>query len=38
MKYIEFDESREFDLVLLGRIAIDFNPAYSEEVKEERCV
>lgn len=35
MKYIEFDESREFDLVLLGRIAIDFNPAYSEEVKEE---
>lgn len=35
MRYIEFDESREFDLILLGRVAIDFNPAYSEEVKEE---
>ena len=35
MKYIEFDESRKFDLILLGRVAIDFNPAYSEEVKEE---
>ena len=33
--YIQFDESREFDLILLGRVAIDFNPAYSEEVKEE---
>ena len=35
MKYINFDESRELDLILLGRVAIDFNPAYSEEVKEE---
>lgn len=33
--YIQFDQSREFDLILLGRVAIDFNPAYSEEVKEE---
>ncbi len=35
MKYIEFDESRPMDLVLLGRVAIDFNPAYNEQVKEE---
>lgn len=26
MSYIEFDKSREFDLILIGRIAIDFNP------------
>lgn len=26
MKYIDFDESREFDIVLMGRVAIDFNP------------
>lgn len=35
MKYITFDEARTLDLILLGRVAIDFNPAYSEEVKEE---
>ena len=35
MKYIEFDEPRPMDLVLLGRVAIDFNPAYNEQVKEE---
>jgi len=35
MKYVEFDDSRTFDLVLLGRVAIDFNPAYNEQVKEE---
>ncbi len=35
MKYIEFDESRPLDLVLLGRVAIDFNPAYNDQVKEE---
>lgn len=35
MRYVEIDESREFDLILLGRVAIDFNPAYSDEVKEE---
>lgn len=26
MKYIEFDDTREYDLILLGRVAIDFNP------------
>lgn len=26
MKYVEFDKKREFDIVLLGRVAIDFNP------------
>lgn len=35
MKYVEFDESRPLDLVLLGRVAIDFNPAYNDQVKEE---
>ncbi|WP_317854888.1 5-dehydro-2-deoxygluconokinase [Chakrabartyella piscis] len=31
MKYIEFDENRPLDLILLGRIAIDFNPSEDEE-------
>ena len=35
MKYIDFEEGRKFDLILLGRIAIDFNPAYTDLVKEE---
>ncbi|MEY8353439.1 5-dehydro-2-deoxygluconokinase [Lachnospiraceae bacterium 54-53] len=35
MRYVAFDETREMDLVLLGRVAIDFNPAYNEQVKEE---
>lgn len=35
MKYINFDESRPMDIVLLGRVAIDFNPAYNDQVKEE---
>lgn len=35
MGYIKFDDSKEFDLILLGRVAVDFNPAYSDEVKEE---
>lgn len=35
MKYIEMDENREYDLILLGRVAIDFNPAYNDLVKEE---
>ena len=35
MKYVEFDQSRPMDLVLLGRVAIDFNPAYNDQVKEE---
>lgn len=26
MKYIEFDPVKKFDLILLGRVAIDFNP------------
>ena len=35
MKYVEFDRSRPMDIVLLGRVAIDFNPAYNDQVKEE---
>ena len=35
MGYIEFDLSRPMDLILLGRVAIDFNPAYNDQVKEE---
>ena len=35
MKYIEFDETRPLDIIMMGRITIDFNPAYSEQVKEE---
>ena len=35
MGYIELDEKRPLDLILLGRIAIDFNPAYNEQVKED---
>ena len=26
MKYIEFDSDKKYDLILLGRVAIDFNP------------
>ncbi len=35
MAYIDLDQTRPLDIVLLGRIAIDFNPAYSEDVKED---
>lgn len=35
MSYISFDQSKEFDLLLLGRVTIDFNPAYNDQVKEE---
>lgn len=35
MKYIEIEQDRPLDLILLGRIAIDFNPAYCKEVKED---
>jgi len=35
MKYLEFDITRKFDLVLIGRVAIDLNPAYNDQVKEE---
>ena len=32
---MELDESRKFDIIFLGRVAVDFNPAYSDLVKEE---
>ncbi len=35
MGYMDFETGRKLDLILLGRIAIDFNPAYSDLVKEE---
>ena len=35
MNYIEFDSGRPLDLILLGRVAIDFNPAYNDRVKED---
>ena len=33
MKYLNFDASRPYDLILLGRVAIDLNPAVSEGFK-----
>ena len=30
MKYVSFDETRPLDLILVGRVAIDFNPAEEE--------
>ena len=35
MNCIEFNEARPLDLILLGRIAIDFNPAYNDQIKED---
>lgn len=35
MRYIEFDPSRPLDIIIMGRIAIDFNPAWNEQVKED---
>lgn len=35
MGYINLDDSRPLDIIFLGRITIDFNPAYSECIKEE---
>ena len=35
MNYIEFDSKRPMDLILLGRVAIDFNPVYNDQVKED---
>ncbi|MFV0364835.1 MAG: 5-dehydro-2-deoxygluconokinase [Suipraeoptans sp.] len=35
MKYFELDESRKMDLVLVGRVAIDLNPAYNDQVQED---
>ena len=26
MRYIEFDNTRKYDIILMGRVAIDFNP------------
>ncbi len=26
MGYIQFDQTKEFDLILVGRVAVDFNP------------
>ena len=26
MGYVEFDEDKKFDIIFLGRVAIDFNP------------
>ena len=26
MEYLSFEQGRKYDLILLGRIAIDFNP------------
>ena len=34
MNYIEFEQNRPMDLILLGRVAIDFNPAYNDQVKD----
>ena len=33
MKYLNFDNSRPLDIVMIGRIAIDFNPATTEDFK-----
>ena len=30
MNYLNFDTSRPYDLILLGRVAIDFNPSEDE--------
>lgn len=35
MGYLELDEKRPLDIIFLGRVTVDFNPAYSEYVKEE---
>ncbi|MDR1349278.1 MAG: PfkB family carbohydrate kinase, partial [Zoogloeaceae bacterium] len=35
MNYVEFDNTRPLDLILLGRVAIDFNPACNARVKED---
>lgn len=33
MKYLNFDNNRPLDLILIGRIAIDLNPATNEDFK-----
>ena len=32
MNYIEFEQNRPMDLILLGRVAIDFNPDLNEKL------
>ena len=35
MGYIQFDETRPYDIVLLGRVAVDFNPVdYFQPLEE----
>lgn len=38
MGYIIFDETRPLDLILLGRVAIDFNPAVTEDFQPLKTV
>lgn len=33
MKYINFPEDRQLDLILIGRVAVDFNPSPEEGFK-----
>ena len=35
MKYVEFDQTRPMDLILLGRVAIDFNTSNNDQVKKD---
>lgn len=35
MEKMKFDEKRELDIIFIGRITIDFNPAYANDIKEE---
>lgn len=35
MSYLVLDENRPLDLIFLGRLTIDFNPAYDQVVREE---
>ncbi len=37
MQYLSFDQTKEFDLILLGRVAIDFNPVDFFRPLEESC-
>lgn len=38
MAYITFDNTRPLDLILLGRVAIDFNPAVTEDFQPLKTV
>ena len=33
MRYVEFDETRPMDLILLGRVAIDFKMSHSDHLR-----